>query len=156
VPLMASIVASLPALTADADPFIAISCRDLLFVAARDDPALVCRPLFEALEDISSPASDVTARVHAIINLQAALPPTLSYYVFNHLAGYLKAASRDVVNSHQALRSYASVMPDVSRLASHVSDLSVRDLRRNKVDMLLKQLRLLCGLFLLKNGRSKS
>ena len=137
VPLMASIVASLPALTADADPFIAISCRDLLFVAARDDPALACRPLFEALEDISSPASEVAARVHAIINLQAALPPTLSYYVFNHLAGYLKAASRDMVNSHQALRSYASVMPDVSRLASHVSDLSVRDLRRNKVDMLV-------------------
>ena len=69
MPLMASIVALLPALTADADPFIAISCRDLLFVAARDDPALVCRPLFEALEDISSPASEVAARVHAIINL---------------------------------------------------------------------------------------
>jgi len=137
VPLMASVVASLPTLTTDADPFIAMVSRDLLFTVARDDPALVCRPLFEALEGISPPVSEVATQVHATINMQAALPPTLSYYVFNHLAGYLKAASRDAVDSHQALRSYASIMPDVSRLASHVSDLSVRELRRNKLEMLV-------------------
>jgi hypothetical protein len=137
VPLMASIVASLPTLTTDADPFIALASRDLLFMVARDDPALLCRPLFDALEDTSSPASGVAVRVNAIVNLQAALPPALSYYVFNHLTGYIKTASRDTVNSHQALRSHASVMPHISRLASHVSDLSIRDLRRNKLEILV-------------------
>jgi hypothetical protein len=77
---MASVVASLPTLTTDADPFIAMVSRDLLFMVARDDPALVCRPLFEALEGISPPVSEVATQVHATINLQAALPPTLSYY----------------------------------------------------------------------------
>lgn len=137
VPLMASIVASLPTLTTDDDPFIALASRDLLFILARDDPALVCRPLFDTLEHTSFPASEVAVRVHAIVYLQATLPPALSYYIFNHLAGYIKTASRDAANSHQALRSYASVMPDISCLASHVSDLSVRDLRRNKLETLV-------------------
>ena len=82
-------------------------CRHLLFTAAQDDLALIRRPLFEALEGILPPVSEVATQVHATINLQAALPPTSSY------------------------------MPGVSRLATHVNDLSVREFRRSKLEMLV-------------------
>lgn len=137
VPLMASLVASLSKIALDDDPFIALLSRDLLSTVARDDPGLISRPLFDSLEDISGSTfgPDGALGLHIITTLHAALPPALSYHVFNHLAGYVKTVSRDAVSSAHALQSFAEVMPNMAQLANHVSDLSIRDLKRNKLEV---------------------
>ncbi|KAF8312677.1 hypothetical protein DL93DRAFT_1297134 [Clavulina sp. PMI_390] len=132
---VASLVANLSSAMWDSDPLIAMLSRDILSAALRDDPSVFTRPLLDALEDPFAVASaEAATRLDSFTIIHANLPPTLSYHVFNYLGGFLKAASRDVMTSPTSLALFASVMPNIARLASHVSDLSVRDLKRNKLE----------------------
>ena len=136
VPALADVFSTLAHLTDIGDVAITHAARDLLFVAVRDDPALISRPMLEALENPLRDPYDAIPSIHALLHIQAILPPTLSHHIFNFLAGYIKALSRDAENK-DSLVLYLSVLPTISQLATHVRDLSVRDLRRNKVDGLL-------------------
>ncbi|KAF9506487.1 hypothetical protein BS47DRAFT_1489338 [Hydnum rufescens UP504] len=137
-PALTEVFSALTRLTAAQDVVIAHAAQNILFVAVRDDPALVSRPMLEALQDPFRDPYDGVLSIHTLLHLQAVLPPTLSHHVFNHFTGYIKALSRarDTDNK-DSLVQFATVLPTLSRLATHVRDLSVRDFRRNKVDGLL-------------------
>lgn len=137
VPLLASIVASLAQSGNDLRGLSPVISRDVLFMVARDDPALVLRPIFEGLEDSKISPSTISLQLTGILRLHSSIPPALSHYMFNHVAGYIKLISKDGGRDIESLRSYASMMFVAAELAGHVSDLAIRDIRRNKLDPLL-------------------
>ncbi|KAF8341261.1 uncharacterized protein EI90DRAFT_1709729 [Cantharellus anzutake] len=136
VPSIVQTISKLTSLSEDHDLFVSVTAQQLLFSALIDDPSTICRPSIEALNDPFSTSSDTASALSAYLHIQTHLPPLLSHHILNHLAGHVKNLLRNS-DSPNKLPRVASVMPLVSRLASTVSDLTFRDMKRNKAEALL-------------------
>ena len=136
VPTLASILPNLAALAYDTDDYVANASRVAVMDLMRHDPTLITRPAFEALSTGETSFQFVFSVLRHYIYTNSALPPAMTHHLFNHLAGFLKFSARQG-EGEDTLMGFAHTVPLLSKLVSQVSDMSVRELRRAKVDVFL-------------------
>ena len=117
------------------DPEIANVARPFILEVLRDDPGLFSRPILEQLSDLHSVATSISSFERAL-RLQTVIPSAFSHLVFNHLAGLLKTLTREVHVTGAPI-IYAYSLPAISLSASVVSGISIRELRKAKLDSML-------------------
>lgn len=136
VPPLSAVFPTLAALVSDPHFAVASAARDTILDVMRNDPALITRPVFDLLADGELNQATAISSLRAFIHARRHLPPGMTYNVFNHLAGFLKYVSKQV-ETVDAIDAFANAVPTVSRLVTQVSDMSIRELRRAKVDIFL-------------------
>ena len=136
VPALSAVFPTLASLMSDSHFAVASAARDAIFDIMRNDPALLTRPVFDLITDGQLNQSTGISSLRAFIHARRHLPPGMTYNVFNHLTGFLKYVSKQVETA-DALGAFANAIPTVSRLVTQVSNMSIRELRRAKVDIFL-------------------
>ncbi|KAG6856950.1 hypothetical protein H0H87_011936 [Tephrocybe sp. NHM501043] len=120
------------------DPNLAISSttRSTLLDIMRNDPILISRPALDlfAGEQKDIPAAILT--INSFLHVQGVLPYPMSHFLFNNVAGFLKWATRQPEDD-EALEDFAHAVPILTRLVNQVSGLSIRDIRRAKIESFL-------------------
>lgn len=110
--------------------------RELVNYILRDDPALFLRVF---LGDIGKTKLDrqkeLLTRLRYLVAMQLKFPPNFTHLLFNHLAGLLKWYARD--SKEGGLTMMVLAHPLLSELVLSTNELSVRDLRKNKIEYLL-------------------
>ena len=110
--------------------------RELIEQFLKDDPALFLRAFLNNLgKHKADSLKDTLTRIRYIISMQRKLPPGLTHILFNYLAGMLKWIVRE--NQPDGLKFMTLVHPILAELTLSTNDLSVRDLRKNKIEHLL-------------------
>ncbi|KIM28069.1 hypothetical protein M408DRAFT_147787 [Serendipita vermifera MAFF 305830] len=135
---VASIAAHMPSvlqLTMSTDPELANVARPFILEVLRDDPGLFARPIMEQLSDFRDISTSV-ASLEKALRLQKILPSAFSHLVFNHLAGLLKTLTRDI-KIPTAPMIYAYSLPSIALSTSRVSGISIRELKKAKLDSML-------------------
>ncbi|KAH9852273.1 hypothetical protein C2E23DRAFT_921858 [Lenzites betulinus] len=135
VATMVSLFPKLSDMTKDSDFNVANTARNLIMDLMRDDPTVLSRSVFHS---ISGETNDVLAAVTTLRNFlhcESVLPPGMAHHILNHLTGFLKASMKhtEAVNP---LHGYGYSSPIIAKLVPQVSKISMRDIRRGKVDML--------------------
>lgn len=135
---VATMVALFPTLSEmikDSDFIVANTAKNLVLDLMRDDPTVLSRSVFHGISGDNFSVMSAVTTLRNFLHSEAVLPPGMAHHVLNHLAGFLKSAMRhtDAVNP---LMSYGYTSPIIAKLAPQVSKISMRDIRRAKVDML--------------------
>ncbi|KAJ6614617.1 hypothetical protein B0H10DRAFT_2165084 [Mycena sp. CBHHK59/15] len=73
----------------------------------------------------------------AFLHVRRVLPPPMTHNVFNSLAGFLKAGLKSTMGSEDPLHDFALTIPILAKLVTQVSDMSIREIRRAKVEAFL-------------------
>lgn len=134
-PLSSHLAERVPNEIRERDTLLSALSQELLLAVIREDPALLPRILATNV-NLRYQASLAISSVRNLLGTQAKLPPAFAFEVFNHLGGVLKSLSR-TSQSSKALGLYMLIISVLADVAPHVSELSVRELRRNKLDGLL-------------------
>ena len=136
VPSLSVIFRRLATLVYDPNFAVASAARMTLLDLMRNDPGILARPAFDLFvgehKDIQSAISTFTAFLHT----RRVLPPPLTHHIFNNLAGFLKVTSKDVEMSN-ALHDFGQSVRILTIMATQVSDLSIREIRRSKIEPLM-------------------
>lgn len=127
---------ALAKLTLDKDFMVASLARDLIADYMREDPALLSRPVMEIMSGNIVAIDEAVTALRTFLHIQHILPPRLTHHIFNHMAGFLKWLAKDQTLP-DALRDMAYVVGILARLAPQVSDMSVRAIRRAKIEVFL-------------------
>lgn len=115
---------------------VANALRELLETYLRDDPALFLRPFLGELGKAQMIRHrELLTRLRYLTDLRAKLPPGFTYILFNYLAGMLKWLTRE--NKEEGLVLMMMIHPLLAELAMSTNELSIRDLRKNKIEHLL-------------------
>ncbi|CAL1699709.1 unnamed protein product [Somion occarium] len=134
VPTLLTLFPLLAKMVSDRDFSVSAAALDIVFDFMRDDPALIGREIFALLSgDEASVIAGISA-LRAFLHVRHVLPPAMAHFVLNHLTGFLKSLVRST-ESLTPLQNYAYSVPIIANLFTQVSNLSMRELRRNKVDM---------------------
>ncbi|EJD06540.1 uncharacterized protein FOMMEDRAFT_165313 [Fomitiporia mediterranea MF3/22] len=133
---LVAIFVPLAKLALDSDFTIASVARGLLIDYMRDDPAVVCRPVMEILSGNVDTIDNAMTTLRSFLHLSRVLPPRLTHHVFNHLAGFLKFLAKDP-SVPDSLRNFACSVPVLAKFAPQVSEMSVRAIRRGKIEVFL-------------------
>jgi hypothetical protein len=136
VPPLVSILPDLAILAYDVDYTVANAARVAIVDWMRHDPALITRPALDTLSARETSPHAAFAVLRGYIHAQSTLPPAMAHYMFNHLAGYLKFCAKQG-EGEETLTGFAYAVPLLSKLVSQVSNMSLRELRRAKVDVFL-------------------
>ena len=136
VPSLTVIFRRLSTLVYDSNFTVASAARTTLLDLMRNDPGMLTRPAFDLFvgehKDIQSAISTFTAFLHT----RRVLPPPLTHHIFNNLAGFLKMTAKDVEMSN-ALHDFGQSVRILTSMATQVSDLSIREIRRSKIEPLM-------------------
>jgi hypothetical protein len=133
VAALSRLIAPLAQLSFDRDHGVAQAARHLLFYFMKEDPNLLSRPIFDLL--VTSERHDVQdafTTLEAYLHITPVLPPIFAHTVFNHLAGYLKHVKQN--QSPSAFSLYSAALPLLTQVAPHVSEMSLKALRKDKLD----------------------
>ncbi|KAI0266517.1 hypothetical protein BC834DRAFT_823723 [Gloeopeniophorella convolvens] len=136
VPPLASILPDLAILANDGDHVVANASRVAILDLMRHDSALITRPALDSLSVEGTSLNSAFSTLRDYLQIQDTLPPAMAHHVFNHLTGYLKFSARQV-EERDTLKGFAYSLPLLSKLVPQVSDMSLRELRRAKVDVFL-------------------
>ncbi|KAL8281150.1 hypothetical protein RQP46_006508 [Phenoliferia psychrophenolica] len=131
--LMSVLLLKLTSLLRDPDVGVSVTTRDALLMFLRDDPVAVLQPI---LADLAGDVKHQRAAVHLVrqlSNIQAQLPCGAAHHLFNHLGGLLKTFAKDVKQSSPLVVT-SFVLPAAAALVPTISDFSLRDLRKNKLE----------------------
>jgi hypothetical protein len=110
--------------------------RELLEYFLRDDPALFLRSFLSDLGKFKMDRhKDMLTRLRYLVSMQHKLPPGFTHILFNYLAGMLKWLTRE--NKKDGLVLMTLIHPILAELTLSTNDLSIRDLRKNKIEHLL-------------------
>ena len=114
-------------LARDVNGIVGILSQEVVRLLQRDDPGHFLRPFTDSVRDDFPIA---LAKLNAV-----AMSSTsgFAYSALNALVGYLKHTLRSDPN----LPSYAAILSTISLLAPNVSEISLRDLRKNKAEAVL-------------------
>ncbi|KAG1823370.1 uncharacterized protein BJ212DRAFT_1476259 [Suillus subaureus] len=134
VPALGTLFPQLVSLTLDSCIDVSCAARDSVMDLLRHDPALLIRPILDLLGSNNEEAA--TTAVRGLLHLNQHLPPAMAHYTFNHLAGYLKFVAREITST-DALRDFALSAALLSNLVTQVSEMSIREIRRAKMDLFL-------------------
>lgn len=111
--------------------------RELLEYFLRDDPALFLRAFLSDLGKFKLERhKDMLTRVRFLVSMQHKLPPGFTHILFNYLAGMLKWLMREN-KKKDGLILMTLIHPILAELTLSTNDLSIRDLRKNKIEHLL-------------------
>ena len=136
VPSLTVIFRRLSTLVYDPNFTVASAARMTLLDLMRNDPGILTRPAFDLFvgehKDIQSAISTFTAFLHT----RRVLPPPLTHHIFNNLAGFLKMAAKDVEMSN-ALHDFGQSVRILTSMAIQVSEMSIREIRRSKIEPLM-------------------
>ncbi|KAI0642797.1 hypothetical protein C8Q79DRAFT_917084 [Trametes meyenii] len=135
---VATMVALFPRLSAmvkDSDFVVANTAKSIILDLMRDDPTVLARSVFHNISGDSANVISAVTTLRNFLHCDFVLPPGMAHHVLNHLAGFLKSNMRhtEAVNP---LQSYGYSSPIIAKLTPQVSKISMRDIRRAKVDML--------------------
>ncbi|OBZ67524.1 hypothetical protein A0H81_12594 [Grifola frondosa] len=136
---VSTLVALFPRLASmmnDDDFLVSSIAKNLVVDLMRDDPALLSRTVFHQLSGDPSSVLSAISTLRTFLHVQHTLPPGMAHHVLNHLAGFLKSSVRHTELTHP-LQSYAYCVPVIAKLVVQVGKLSIREIRRAKVDMFL-------------------
>ncbi|GJJ14897.1 hypothetical protein Clacol_009167 [Clathrus columnatus] len=134
VPALVAIFGSLSCLTTDPDACIAASAREAIHIMLRDDPLMICRPSMEELSSNKVSIEAVISTFRYFLHVHCSLPPSAAHYIFGHLSGFLKYISRHPYHPDN-LQMFAYTVPVLSTLVPQVRNLSMRDIRRTKMEI---------------------
>ncbi|KAG7448488.1 uncharacterized protein BT62DRAFT_929572 [Guyanagaster necrorhizus] len=133
VPALTRIFPLLVSMAFDEDFTIACSTRSTVLDLMRNDAALLARPVLDLLAEGSKDISAAVDSLRALLHVRRNLPPSMAHHIFNYLAGFLKHNAKNAITK-EALLEYAYIIPIIAKLVPQVSDLSLRDFRRAKID----------------------
>ena len=136
VPALSAIFPQMAALVYDSHFAVASGARDVILDLMRNDPSILTRPVFDLLADDKPDFTVAINTLRAFEHVRHVLPPAMAYHVFNHLAGFLKYTARQI-ETPEALSAFANTIPTLTKLATQVSDMSIREIRRAKVEVFL-------------------
>lgn len=136
VSTLVSLFPRLAAMVKDSDFVVANTAKTLILDLMRDDPPMLSRSVFHSLSGDSAGIASAINTLRDFLHCEYTLPPGIAHHVLNHVAGYLKSSMRhtEAVNP---LQGYAYSTPIIAKLTPQVSKMSMRDIRRAKVDMVL-------------------
>ncbi|KIL62712.1 hypothetical protein M378DRAFT_80770 [Amanita muscaria Koide BX008] len=117
----------------DPNIVVASAAKSLVLDLMRNDPGLLSRPLFDLLSDDDKDISLAMSRMDLLIHAHWIVPPAAAHHMFNHLAGYLKTAARESKRPGVVEDFARTILPLVD-LAPDVSGMSMRELRRSKLE----------------------
>ncbi|CAO3616048.1 unnamed protein product [Cunninghamella echinulata] len=101
-----------------------------------DDPDLFLRGfLYDLGKNDFTIQRDALTRLAYLVNMQSKLPPGFTHILFNHLTGMLKWLTRE--NKKNGFALMTIIHPIITQLVLSTNELSVRDLRKNKIETLL-------------------
>lgn len=100
---------------------------ELIRMLEREDPTLFARPVTENFP-FDLPSS--LARLNAVVT---APTPSFAYVAINSLIGFLKM----MVRNDPVYPQWSLVLSTISRIIPHVSELSLRDIRKSKAEYVL-------------------
>lgn len=136
VPALAQIFPHLAALVFDPSFEIAAMARHVVIDLMRNDPALLTRPVLDVLAGDQMDLGAAVSSLRAFLHVRRVLPPALAHHIWNNVAGFLKYLAKQV-DTEDALHDYSRTLPILSKLVSQVSDMSIREIRRAKIELFL-------------------
>jgi Protein UNC80 len=136
VPSLTAIFPRLASLVFDANYTVAFTARGIIIDLMRNDPALLVRPILDLFVDDQKDMQSAMSGINAFLHVQRILPSHMSHYLFNHLAGFLKYASRNA-DGNTALQDFAHTVAVLAKLVTQVSGMSIREIRRAKIETFL-------------------
>lgn len=136
VPSLALIFPRLSSLVFDEDVEVASAAGEIIVDLMRNDPALLTRPIFDLFTGEQKDIRSAISTINAFLHIQRALPSPMAHYLFNNLAGFLKFSSRQD-DDRDTLQDFAVTATLLAKLVPQVSGMSIREIRRAKVDIFL-------------------
>lgn len=131
-----SLFPRLAVMVTDRDFVVASAALDVITDFMRDDPSMLSRSVFNMLTGNEKALIMSVTTLRAFLHVKDVLPPAMAHHILNHLTGFLKSSVRHSEKS-APLQSYAYSIPIIANLVTQVSKLSMRELRRAKVDTLM-------------------
>ena len=136
VPAVVSLLPRLAAMDNDEEFQIANAAKNFVLDLMRDDPSLLSRSVYQLISGEEGSLISAISSLRSFLHAQHTLPPAMAHHLLNHLVGFLKSSANQRGSTHP-LQGYAYTLPTIARLATQVSKMSVRELRRAKADMFL-------------------
>lgn len=136
VPSLALIFPRLASLVFDSNFAVSCAARHTLIDFMRNDPALLTRPILDLFAGEQKDVESAVLTIKAFLHVQGVLPSPMSHHVFNSVAGFLKYAVRHA-EEIDALDDFSHAVPILARLVTQVSGMSIREIRRAKVEVFL-------------------
>lgn len=134
-PLVA-IFLQLSTLAMDTSFDVAVLARETLLDLMRDDPAILCRPVIDILSENVADLDVAVSTLRTFLHIRRFLPPRMTHYVFNHLAGFLKFLAKEST-APESIRYLAHLTPILANIAPQVSEMTVQAIRRAKIEIFL-------------------
>ncbi|KAI6168435.1 hypothetical protein EDD17DRAFT_1869180 [Pisolithus thermaeus] len=134
LPQLASLFPLVISMASDPQLEVASTARDCILHVLRDDPALLLRPIFDLA--IGNKMDEAATAIRGLLHLRHVLPPAATYYIFNHLMGFLKWIAREA-DARDHLHDFVMSSTLFAVLLSQVSEMSLREIRRAKVESFL-------------------
>lgn len=136
VPALVALFPSISTMISDLDYTVASTAAELVMDFMRDDPSILARTVFQLISGDEQAITIAISTLRAFLHVRHALPPATAHHVLNHLTGFLKSSVKQAPSVHP-LRGFAYSIPIIAKLVAQVTKLSMRDIRRAKVDMLI-------------------
>ncbi|ORX80739.1 hypothetical protein K493DRAFT_362106, partial [Basidiobolus meristosporus CBS 931.73] len=134
VPILEILSVELLQLAFDSQSCVRAAANDVIFYCLRDDPNTFLKLYFERMTNSKVPQQqELLAKLHRIVVYHRKVPPEFSFSLFNYLLGYLRWYSRDVKN--EGLEIFSYVAPLLAEIVPSTNQLSVREFRKNKLDV---------------------
>ncbi len=133
VPSLAVAFPRIAVLAFDTNITVASAAKIVLFDLMRNDPSLLSRPILDLLSD-ENDINSAMSSLNLLLRVHKAVPPSMAHYLFNHLAGYLKMTARQT-DDYGLVDDFARTIPLLTDLVPHVCGMSIRELRRSKLDL---------------------
>ena len=125
--LMAAINEQASLMVGEVDSSIYATSRDLVRIVQRDDPTAFLRAFTDVL---AHDFAGSLARLNAVIS---STTPGFAHAALNALAGYL----RTILRVDSPFAQYSQTLATISTLIPQISEMSLRDIRKNKAEAVL-------------------
>jgi hypothetical protein len=136
VPAMTALLLELVTLLSDSDLAVSVFAHNVFLDIMRNEPSLLTRPIFDLFSEEHHKVDMAMTVFRSLLHVKQSLPPVFSHSVFNTLAGFLKHMQRQT-DSQEPLRAFAHSIPILGQLATQLQGMTIRDIRKNKIDMFL-------------------
>ncbi|KAJ7060983.1 hypothetical protein C8F01DRAFT_1058277 [Mycena amicta] len=138
VPSLATIFPRLAQKVFDPNFLVSATARGTIVDLMRNDPALLTRPIFDLFAGAQKDMTTAISTLRAFLHIRRTLPPPLTHNLLNSIAGFLKGHLKaTALGGDDALYDFALVMPILAKLVTQVSGMSIREIRRAKLETFL-------------------
>ncbi|KAK9765560.1 hypothetical protein K7432_006009 [Basidiobolus ranarum] len=134
VPILEIISQELLELAFDKNSSVRAAADNTILYCLRDDPNVFLKLYFERMTNSKiSHQQELLSKLLNIVAYHKKGPPEFGFVLFNYLLGYLRWYSRDGKN--EGLEIFSYVAPLLAEIVPSTNQLSVREFRKNKLDV---------------------